>query len=216
MKEIIGATLTLPSTVEFHNMRPRDLNLSRLKEFYTKKDKNVVSLLANRHNFIIDDDFKLKSGVGQIRMDTMSSMIDYHLTVGNCLGLSPLLPNVQSDPQFSFELDLKGQIREFKAKNAMLGFDPAGRMLYIGRCRNENVYLAMVPNEFLEGHFIPVRAGYTSGPSLMSQRHYRQTVMMLAHFLAQVTELSFMNNEEVYDLDLDSKDPNFHGITDVL
>ena len=216
MKEIIGATLTLPSTVEFHNMRPRDLNLSRLKEFYTKKDKNVVSLLANRHNVIIDDDFKLKSGVGQIRMDTMSSMIDYHLTVGNCLGLSPLLPNVQSDPQFSFELDLKGQIREFKAKNAMLGFDPAGCMLYIGRCRNENVYLAMVPNEFLEGHFMPTRAGYASGPSLMSQRHYRQTVMMLAHFLAQVTELPFMNNEPVYKLDLDSTVPDFHAITDVL
>ena len=197
-------------------MQPRELKLSRLKEFYTKKDKNVVSLLAARRKVVIDEEFLLKMGVGQILMETDSSMIDYHLTVGNRLGFSPLLPNVQSDPQFSFELNLKGQIREFKGKNAMLGFDPAGRMLYVGRCRNEDVFLAMAPNQFLKGYYRPTRAGYSTGSSQMSKRHYRQTVMMLAHFLAQVQELPFVNNEPVYQLDLESDQPDFNGITDVL
>lgn len=216
MTEIIGTTLYLRTAEEFFKHDARVLKLSRLKEFYERKDKNVLSLLASRHNVVIDEEFKLQKGVGQIRMDTTSSKIDYHLTVGNCLGFSPLLPNLQSDIGFCFELDMKGQIREFKGKNAMLGFDPARKMLYVGRCRNENVFLAMAPNEFLRGHYQPTRAGYSTGPSMMSRRHYRQVAMMLTHFLAGVRELPFVNTESVYSLDLESDVPDFHGITDVL
>jgi hypothetical protein len=216
MKEIIGNSIQTENDVAFYNMTPRDLPLSRLKDFYSKKDKNVLNLLASRRKLVVDDDLTLKMGVGQIRMDTKSSMIDYHLTVGNCLGLSPLLPNILSDPQFCFEMDLKKPFREFKGKNAMLGFDPTGRMLYIGRCRNEDVFLAMAPNGFLDGHFQPTRAGYSTGPSTMSKRHYRQTAMMLVHFLAQIEELSFLNTDPVYDQNLNSDDPKFHLITDVL
>ena len=216
MREIVGAKMDLPSTEAFYKMSPMELKLSRLEEYYNKKDKNALALLATRHNVVIDPDFTLKMGVGQIRMDTTSSMIDYHLTVGNCLGLSPLLPNTQSDLLFCFDLDLRGQIREFKGKNAMLGFDPAGMMLYIGKCRSEDVFLAMAPNEFFEGHYQPKRAGFSSGSPQMAKRHYRQTVMMLAHFIAQVRELPYWNNESVYTLDLHSEDPNFHAITDVL
>jgi hypothetical protein len=165
---------------------------------------------------VIDDDYTLKMGVGQILMDTTSSMIDYHVTVGNCVGLSPLLPNTEVDPMFCFELDLKSPIREFKGKNAMLGFDPAGKMLNIGKCRSEDVFLAMAPNEFLDGHYQPTRAGFSTGSPQMAKRHYRQTVMMFAHFLAQVRELPYYNNESVYTLDLDSEVPNFHELTDVL
>ena len=216
MKEIIGTTLYLRSAEEFYKNDARDLKLSRLKELYDKNDKNVLSLLTSRHKLVIDEEFKLQKGVGQIRMDTKSSNIDYHLTVGNCLGFSPLLPNAQSDMQFCFELDLKGQIREFKGKNAMLGFDPVGRMLYVGRCRSENVFLAMAPNEFLRGHFRPTRAGFSTGSSLMSRRHYRQVAMMLTHFLVAVRELPFITTESVYNLDLESEVPGFHTITDVL
>jgi hypothetical protein len=216
MKEIVGAEMELPSRDAFYMMAPRDLKLSRLKEFYTKKDKNVLSLLSTRHNVVIDDDYTLKMGVGQILMETTSSMIDYHLTVGNCLGLSPLLPNTEVDPMFCFELDLKSPIREFKRKHAMLGFDPAGMMLYIGKCRGEDVYLAMAPNDFLVGQNETIRAGFSSGSPQMPRRHYRQTVMMLTHFLAQVRLLPYDNNESVYTLDLDSEVADFHALTDVL
>jgi hypothetical protein len=108
-------------------------------------------------------------------------------------------------------MDLHQPYREFKGKNVMLGFDPTGRMLYIGRCRicsrNEDVFLAMAPNQFLEGHFTPTRAGYSKGSSVMSTRHYRQTIMMLAKFLAKVSELSFFNSREVYEQSLDSASP---------
>jgi hypothetical protein len=197
-------------------MRPRPIKLSKLKAFYDNKDTNVLSLLATRHEVVIDDGFRLKMGAGQIRMNTRSSMIDYHLTVANCVGFSPLLPNLLADHHFCFDLNLKLPIKDFKVKNAMLGFDPAGCMLYLGHCRNEDVFLAMVPNEFLQGHFTPTRPGYSTGSSVMSRRHYRQTVMMLAHFLAMIEELPYLNTSPVYELSLDSEHPNFGRITDVL
>jgi hypothetical protein len=216
MQEINGASQDLPNAFQFYNTDPRVLKLSRLRDFYTKNDKAVVSFLSTRRKIVVDDQYTLKMGAGQIRMNTKSSFIDYHLTVGNCLGLSPLLPNLLSDPQFCLELDLKKQYREFKGKNAMLGFDPAGRMLYIGRCRNEDVFLAMAPHELLEDHFQPTRAGYSTGSSQMSKRHYRQTVMMLVHFLACMPELSFLNTAPVFEQDLDSDAPKFEDITNVL
>lgn len=204
------------TTNKFIHMVPRPLKLSRLKALYEHRDENVVSILNHRHTIHIDDEFTLQMGVGKIMMDTRSSMIDYHLTVGNCLGFSPLLPNALSDPYFSFEMNLLMPRRDFKGKNGMLGFDPAGRMLYVGRCRNEDVFLAMAPNEFLQGHFTPPRAGYTTGESVMSTRHYRQTVIMLAHFLESVSVLAFYNTANDYDQSLDPASADFGRITKAL
>ena len=216
LNEIIGSAADSNLEDKFVHMVTRTLKLSKLKALYDSRDENVVSLLKHRHKIHVDDEFTLEMGVGKIRMDTRSSMIDYHLTVGNCMGFSPLLPNARSDPHFCFEMDLKMPFRDFKGKNGMLGFDPAGRMLYVGRCRNEDVYLAMAPNEFLRGHFAPVHAGYSTGESVMSTRHYRQTVIMIAHFLEYVPELAFHNPADKYDQSLDSASTDFGQITKSL
>ena len=60
-------------------------------------------------------------------------MIDYHLTVTNLVRFLSILPNAESSHTFEFEMDLKKLYRDFKGKHAMLGFDPTGRMLYVGR-----------------------------------------------------------------------------------
>ena len=213
LNEIIGTADDSNLEDKFVHMVARKLKLSKLKAMYESKDENVLSLLKHRHRIHIDEEFTLEMGLGKIRMDTKSSMIDYHLTVGNCMGFSPLLPNARSDPHFCFEMDLKMPCRDFKGKNGMLGFDPAGKMLYVGRCRNEDVYLAMAPNEFLRGYFTPVRAGYSTGESVMSTRHYRQTVIMIAHFLELVPELAFFNPANGYDQSLDSASTDFARIT---
>ena len=81
-------------------------------------------------------------------MYTSKLMIDYHLTVTNSVRLLSILPKAESSHTFEFEMDLKKLYRDFKGKHAMLGFDPTGRMLYVGRCKNEDIYLAMVSDEF--------------------------------------------------------------------
>jgi len=201
----------------FKSMKVHPIKLSTLRTFYEKKDKNVLSLLSKRRAVVIDDEFRLKMGTGQIRMDTMTSMIDYHLTVANCIGFSPLLPNSPSHHLFQFKMDLKKQIREFKGKHAMLGFDPTGCMLFIGKRDNEDVFLAMAPNSFLQGETTSTRRRRSSASSVMSRRHYRQTVMMIAHFLGELPDLSYLTSHEgIYALDLESEVEEFFMLTDVL
>jgi hypothetical protein len=217
LKELTGTAVDPSSFAKFNSMRVHTLKLSKLKTFYDKKDKNVLSLLSKRHSIVIDDEFRLKMGAGQIRMNTKSSMIDYHLTVANCIGFSPLLPNAQSHHLFEFKMDLKKQIREFKGKHAMLGFDPAGRMLFIGTRDNEDVFLAMAPSEFLQGEIKASHHGRPTSSPVMSRRHYRQTVMMIAHFLADLPEHSYLNHTDgVFVQDLESEHANFHLSTDAL
>lgn len=98
----------------------------------------------------------------------------------------------------------------------MLGFDPAGRMLYIGQCNNEDIFLAMAPNAFLNGYITPSPAGRSSGTSTMSACHYRQAIMMLVYFLAKIQTKSFHIAGSVYEQDLDSATANFYMITDAL
>lgn len=216
MDAIIGTSQHTQAIKTLDEMPVHALKLSVLKRLYENKDKSALSLIEDRHTIHIDDDLCLKPGEGKYIMDATSSMIDYHLTVANCIGLSPILPNMRSNHCFQFEMDLKKPIKEFKGKHAMLGFDPAGRMLFIGKNNGEDVFIAMAPNKFLAGHFIPPPPGRSKHSPLMSKRHYRQVVMMIAYFLGCVRELSFLNVESVYSQQLDSEEPEFNKITNVM
>ena len=113
-------------------------------------------------------------------------------------------------------MDLQKPYFAFKGKHAMLGFDPAGSMLYLGRSNDKDVFLAMAPNDFLRGRVKPCPPGHSSGSPVMSKCHYRQMMMMLAHFLAAVPQQEIFNVREVYKQDLDSSDPRFEQITNLL
>jgi hypothetical protein len=200
----------------FNNMLQGRLKLSALKYWYDKREKNSVNILSARRAIQIDEEFKVPLGNGQVLMNTDECMIDYHLTVAKGVGFASILPNARSCHRFGFDVDLRKPYFSFKGKHAMLGFDPAGAMLYIGRSSDEDVFLAMAPNEFIRGRAEPCPPGHSSGSTVMSRRHYRQTVMMLAHFLALIPQLAFFNIGEVYAQDLDSSRPHFEGITNIL
>jgi len=202
---------------EFGKIPVRDLKLSKLKSLYEKRDKAAAAdLLSVRNTIVIDDKFRISLGGGRVIMNTDDAMIDYHLTVGNCVGFSPLLPNAASSHRFCFDMDLKKPYVAFKGKHAMLGFDPAGSMLFLGHCQNEEIFLAMAPREFLRGRTQPCAPGQSSASSLMTKAHYRQMVMMIVHFLARLPERAFFTVGSVYDQDLHSSTPRFHLVTDTL
>ena len=89
-------------------------------------------------------------------------------------------------------------------------------MLYIGQHRSEDIFLAMATNDFLSGHYQHCAAGYSSGPSVMSQRHYQQMVMMMAHFLAKISGCRYSNEGEGYEMDLKAAQPNCSLATNVM
>jgi hypothetical protein len=215
---IIGtARKNYSSDQAFNNMPVNPIDLSMLKALYeAEKEDAAVNLLSQRHSITIDDEFRIPLGTGQVIMNTDDSMIDFHLTVANSIGFSSLLPNAPSDHRFAFDMSLRKPYVSFKGKHAMLGFDPARCMLFIGRCHNEDVFLAMAPNTFLRGHIQPCPPGHSSASSLMSRRHYRQVIMMILHFLAQLPQRSYPVHKSVYNQDLDSELPRFDLITEAL
>jgi hypothetical protein len=81
---------------------------------------------------------------------------------------------------------------------------------------NKDVFLAMGPNEFISGYLEPCRPGHNTGPSVMSRRHYRQVLMMIVYFLESLLGQTFVNEEEVYNQDLESPHANFEDITNAL
>jgi hypothetical protein len=133
-------------------------------------------------------------------MDPSHSMINYCMMVGDCIGLSLLLPNMLSCHNFSFHLDLKTPYKVFKGKHMMLGFNPVGCMLYIGQCNNEGIYLTMVPDDILSSQVLPSPASFSTGASVMSARHYCQVLMMIIHFLAELPKHSFVCLHLLYSL----------------
>jgi hypothetical protein len=219
MKTIVGTSRQGEySEKAFNEMPLKSILLSKLGELYERDDPEAVNLLSCRHVIEIDKDLQAQLGNGQTLMNTDETMIDYQMTVANCVGFSPLLPNAPSGHQFEFEMDLKKPFNTFKGKHATLGFDPAGCMLYLGQCRNDDVFLAMAPNEFLGGHTQPTPSGSSSASPLMSRRHYRQVLMMIVYFLSLIPQCSFyiLKDTSVYELELDSSKPCFERITETL
>lgn len=217
MNEILASSLRDAANIDvFNTMRPNPVKLSVLKKFFEDEDESAVDLLSHRHTIEIDEGFRVRPATGSMKLITDNCMIDYHLTVANSIGLGSLLPDAANSPWFCLNLNLTMPYRNFKGKHAMVGFDTKGRMLYIGQCRSEDVFLAMAPNDFVSGHYQHCAAGYFSGPSVMSQRHYRQMVMMMAHFLAEIPACGYSNQVDVYEMDLNVPKPNWSLVTNVL
>ncbi|KAH9022649.1 hypothetical protein EDB85DRAFT_1895171 [Lactarius pseudohatsudake] len=199
LNQIIGTTLQDPSLIdEFDNKRVYTLKLSHLERMYQGEGNSILNLLSDRHTIQIDERYRIRPESGTMKMNTSKTMIDYHLTVGSCIGFAPLLPNIAANSRrFSFDMDLKKPYRDFKAMN-------------------EDIFLAMAPNGFLSCQIPPSGPGFSTGPPLMSRRHYRQTTMMLAHFLGKIPERSYINIADVYEQDLESEQPNWDQITNVF
>ncbi|KAH8978980.1 hypothetical protein EDB83DRAFT_2537420 [Lactarius deliciosus] len=202
----------------FNRMEVKRIDLSNLERLYESENTNAIKLLSRCHTINIDKEFCLEVGCGKIGTRTKKTMIDFHLTVANCIGLSPILPNALNSHHFSFELDLKKPFRDFKAKHAMVGFDTKGRFLFIGKAMNEDVFLAMAPNDFLYGNRDADLSppGHSTGSPLLSRRHYRQLVMMFAHFLEQIPDKAYTNIGEVYEQNLDNEEPEWYKTTNIF
>jgi len=217
LRNINENTLYDPADVDrFNDKTVYNLSLSRLQKFYDNKDRRVINLLSKRNKISIDKKFMLEFGNREILMDTSHTMIDYQLVVANSIGFSILLPNAVNDHRFKFDMDLKSPQKQFKGKHGMVGFDTKGRMLYLGRANNEDVYLAMAPNDFLGGTSELCAAGHSTGSSVMRRRHYRQMVMMFAHFLAEIPSLAYNTLGNVYNLNLEEERPRWSAITNIM
>jgi hypothetical protein len=88
--------------------------------------------LRTRNTLEIDDEFVVDTENPDYCFTSVHHCLDFFLLVGLDPGVDVWIPNRAVDHQFAVRINLRLQIKEFKSKNGMLGFDPSGAMLCLG------------------------------------------------------------------------------------
>jgi hypothetical protein len=200
----------------YEALATHSIRLSRLKEIYLKKQATqAINYLNLRSKIKIDPNMQFSSNDNSLFWDLREHRLDFLMTVSASLGLWAATPNVNVDHNFTLELDLKKPYRDFKGKYGKLGFDPKGRILFIGKSRNDDVWLAMAPWSFFDDSADNLPAGYLTGDTRMSTKHYRMVVMFFGFLLSQLPDRGFTCIDK-YGVDLSVPDPNFFLYTNIL
>jgi hypothetical protein len=175
----------------------------------------AMQYLNSRSKIRIDSSLQYNNHDDLLLWGMREHRLDYILTVSGSIGLWATTPNVDIDHTFNLALDLKKPFRDYKGKYGKLGFDPKGRMLYIGKCRNDDVWLAMAPWSFIDGTDEDVPAGHVTGDTRLSTRHYRMIVFFFAYILQSIRDKGF-TCDDPYGVSLTDPEPCFTIYTNIM
>jgi hypothetical protein len=200
----------------FERLKPVSLRLSRLRDAYMKKQyMQAIQFLDNRTKIKVDSDLQVDPNDDRLLWSLNDHRLDYLLTVSSSIGLWAATPRIQSDHNFALNLDFHQPYRNFKGKYGKLGFDPKERMLYIGRSKNDEVWLAMAPWTFLDGMADDVPPGHLTGDTRMSTPHYRMLVMFFAYILSSLEDRPF-TCDDPYGPSVFNSNPNLSLYTNIM
>lgn len=200
----------------FERLKPVSLRLSRLRDAFKKKQyMQAIQFLDSRTKIKVDSDLQVDPEDDLLLWSLRDHRLDYLLTVSSSIGLWAATPRTGSDHNFTFNMDFHQPYRNFKGKYGKLGFDPKGRMLYIGTSKNDEVWLAMAPWTFLDGMADDIAPGHVTGDTRMSGPHYRMIVMFFAYVLASLEDRPF-TCDDPYGPSLSNSDVNINLYTNIM
>jgi hypothetical protein len=193
-------------TDRFHRQTKKRRPLSYYADLYAKKDsERAIMSLSQRTDLNLDSsgyvvDYREES----LAWEVHSHYLDLQICVGDGLGLAAMLPNVGTHHALEFRMELRYRARRFQAKYAKLGFDPTNSMLWIGRSSSgEDTWLAWVPKQQEDdddGHRV---SGTGKEDTMLSQKHYRTTVMFLADMMCRIGHRDIYVTDRYPNLDDD-------------
>lgn len=162
--------------------------LSWLRRSYEKKQRSTAARdIKEKHWVKIDDDYivprELQSTArhGYVKMDIDDHCIDFIQFVGRYIGLSAIIPNNNVDISWTFKMQLPSQAYNFKStKHGRLGFDPAGRMIFLGYCRQQTVWIAIVHESFFRPDLGDTAPPGTSSGHHVTRNQFRKFCLYLA------------------------------------
>ena len=202
----------------FETLSVNSIRLSRLKEAYMKKQQAQAMYFLNlRCKIKIDSEMQIPSNNIDIYWGLREHWLDFLLTVSASIGLWAATPKLNIDHNYIFSLDLVKPYRDFKGKYGKLSFDPKGWLLYIGKSRNDDVWLAMAPWSFFSKSYKSLPAGHVTGDTCLLTKHYRMIVivMFFAYLLSKLPERGF-TCIDMYGISLTDPDPCFFIYTNIL
>jgi hypothetical protein len=181
----------LDDTDTFNDAPVMTKTLSWFRDMYKSKNKRIAfELLQKRVQLELDDRLlTVPTDSMDLTWNATQHYLDMLVCVPRGLGLGALIPNRRRLHTFEFTLNLSQQYRTFSAKYTKLGFDPTGRMLWIGRSpSSEDVWITWVPNDWLSPatEIEDVAIGVCTGSTELDTRRYRLSVMFLASMLHSI------------------------------
>lgn len=211
-----GSQIPMQERDLFQKLPQSSVRLSELRDIFNRKQPlKAIRLLEHRSRIHLDSKLIIKPEDDMLLWDMRHHHLDFAMMVSGEIGLWATIPNVDTDHTFSFKLNLSQPQRVFKNKYGKLGFDPKGRMLYIGQCRNDNVWLAFCPWATLDKAADDVEAGYCTGDTRLSTAHYRMAIMFLAKALSALPDRGYTLDAD-YDVDLSGPSPDFFLTTNIM
>lgn len=180
-----------PSNLQGQNLFAQlpevQVRLSTLRQvFEEKKASRAIARLHQRSTLQFDDEYIIHTDDPDYCFSCEKNFLDFILVVGSSRGLAMFIPDVLVDHTFSIELNLRLQIKQFRAKHGTVGFNPTGAMWCVGQTRSEELWIGMAPNEFFEegnSEFVPTNE---SGDTRLTTRHAR---IMQSFFISLLTKL---------------------------
>ncbi|KAI6102263.1 hypothetical protein F5141DRAFT_1135721 [Pisolithus sp. B1] len=168
----------------FARSERKDVKLSTLEnEYNAQLTSRALGRLVRRQRVTIDKRYIHDVADANLAWAANEHFIDLIVIVTDKIGLHAIIPQTDADPSYVFKLDLHQRHRTWKSKHGDLGFDTAGRMLYIGTYHQEEIWVAMAPRTFTRGESATGTTDIESSSSTLSQEHFCMLVTMLAQQL---------------------------------
>lgn len=123
--------------------------------------------------------------------------MDYKLGLSAECGLDAALPNlnieeVLNDPAWTFTLKTSCRYWDYRGDREVLGFDPSGRMLYLGKTpAHEDVWIVLAPDECVGPDAEMQAVGKADSPARMDRQSANVMWAFLAYLFSRIRYSDF-------------------------
>jgi hypothetical protein len=192
---------------QFEAMEIKRIKLSDLRRRYDEKlSTYAINCLRDRTQIVLDNDSIYPVDSPEIVLQCQDHFLDFFMVVSSTVGLDAVLPNKPVDHTWAFTMDLTQHFRQWRTNYGRLGFDSAGRMLYVGKRLQEDVWIALAPLAFVQNTLAEEPAGIQTGPSsCLTPIHFRSLAMFLNCCLKEMAYSDLTMNKEYPDVSTAAK-----------
>ena len=186
--------------------------LSQMKTLYESPHASrfpltrATRLLTTPQRVAVDAQFTIPSSSPDVAFASKVAYVDALTIVPNSVGLDALLPAFPPDQGYMLQLHFGHRSKLLRGKSTKLGFNPKESLLWIGRCRRDDVWLGLADR-------LPEEAPLNTQPihgrlknTVMPLTVYNMMLMFFAHSMSFAAITDIYVNGNNYPEDIDSPD----------
>lgn len=171
---------------------PNPLDLSHYRRLYNNRSVSerynisiALRTMGTPQRVRINRGYVIPSNSSNLAYSAVASHIDALMVVPKDIGLDAVLPITRPCQGYIFKLNFSQRTRIFKGRSPKFGFDPTESLLWIGRCRRDEVWVALADT-------LPGDAPEDTQPfygslkdAVMPVETYNMLLMFLAYSLSE-------------------------------